>query len=266
MAIWEDVGGFMVRRVLGMRKLILLASGIGMLGAAAAAAVAAGPESAPVATADLAPAAAVAAADPLSPPALAPQGAILQPTAQLANSILPPKEKSIQPFALRNVDGTIWCLDSQNSAKGFIVIFTCNHCPFASLYPSRFNALQADFEPKGVPVIAVNSMDSTLYEDEGFVKMQAKAKADGFIFPYLQDASQAVGKQFGAEHTPQCYVIWKENGKFLVKYSGAIDDNGEDAANAHSFVAAAVNDLLANKPVAQPQTESFGCRIIYRKK
>ncbi len=253
MAIRENVSGMMVRRVLGMCKLILLASGCGILGAAAALAPT--------------PATVVAvAADPVSPSALVPQGAISQQIPQLAIPILPSKEKSIQSFALRNVDGTIWCLDSQNSAKGFIVIFTCNHCPFASLYPSRFNALQAEFGPRGVPVIAVNSMDSTLYEDEGFVKMQSKAKADGFVFPYLQDASQEVGKQFGAEHTPQCYVIWNENGKYLVKYSGAIDDNGEDAVHAHSFVAAAVNDLLANNPVAQPQTESFGCRIIYRKK
>ena len=180
--------------------------------------------------------------------------------------VMPPKEKAIQPFALRNVDGKIWNLDSQNSAKGFIVIFTCNHCPFASLYPGRFNALQAEFAPKGVAVIAINSMDSNLYEEESFEKMQAKAKTDGFTFPYLQDASQAVGKQFGAEHTPQCFVVWKENGKWLVKYSGAIDDNGEDASSAHSFVAAAVGDLLSNKPVAQPFTESFGCRIIYRMK
>ena len=264
MAIRENGSGWMYGQFLGMRKMILLffAVGSGCVTVAAAVLV-----SVTFAAADLAPApVAVVAADLVSPPVPVPQGAISQPIPQLVNPILPTKEKSIQPFALRNVDGTIWCLDSQNSAKGFIVIFTCNHCPFASLYPSRFNALQAEFAPKGVPVIAVNSMDSALYEDESFVKMQAKAKVDGFVFPYLQDASQAVGKQFGAEHTPQCYVIWKENGKYLVKYSGAIDDNGEDAAKAHSFVAAAVKDLLSNKPVTQPQTESFGCRIIYRRK
>ena len=94
--------------------------------------------------------------------------------------------------------------------------------------------------------------------------MQRKAKAEKFNFPYLQDADQEVGKMFGAEHTPQAFVIWKENGSYTVKYEGAIDDNGDDAAKATPFVANAVEELLAGKAVSNPRTESFGCRIFYR--
>lgn len=174
--------------------------------------------------------------------------------------------KVVKPFALRDVSGVTWHLDSQANARGLIVVFTCNHCPFANLYPNRLNLLAEQFASQGVHLIAINSMDSLLYEEEGFSSMQLKATEAGYRFPYLQDSTQLVGKQFGADHTPQAYVIWRDAGKWVVKYSGAIDSNGEDAALAKSFVAAAVEDLLAGQMVEEPVTESFGCRIIYRKK
>lgn len=179
-------------------------------------------------------------------------------------SLLKGQVKSIQSFNLRNVTGEFWQLDSQTNALGFMVVFTCNHCPFANLYPSRLNAISNQYSNKGVPLIAINSMDSMLYEEEGYIQMQVKAKSEGFQFPYLQDATQEVGAQFGADHTPHAYVIWREGEKWVVKYSGAIDDNGEDSKKAVSYLTAAVDDLLAHRTVKKPRTESFGCRIIYR--
>jgi peroxiredoxin len=143
-----------------------------------------------------------------------------------------------------------------------MVIFTCNHCPFAKLYTQRFNELAGKFTPLGVPLLAVNSMDTLVYEEESFSLM--KERAAGLRFPYLQDAAQTVGKAFGAEHTPQAFVIWREKGHWLVKYRGAIDDNGEHPELATPFIANAVSELLAGKPVSVPETESFGCRIFYR--
>lgn len=173
--------------------------------------------------------------------------------------------KSILPFNLRNVDGKLFNINSIEKAKGCIVVFTCNHCPFAKLYPQRFNDLNSKYKELGVPLIAINSMDSAVYEDETFALMQAKCKESNFNFPYLQDATQAVGKQFGAEHTPHAFIIWKENNNWIIKYSGAIDDNGEHPELAKPYIAYAVDELLANKPVSKPETESFGCRIFYRK-
>ena len=175
------------------------------------------------------------------------------------------QDRFVETFTLRNVDGKMVSLDEFPEAKGFIVVFTCNHCPFAKLYPSRFNQLNSTYGPKGVPLLAVNSMDSVLYEEESFVWMQRKAKAEKYNFPYLQDADQTVGKHFGAAHTPEAFIIWKENGKYVIKYEGAIDDNGEDASKALPFVANAVDQLLAGKTVSNPKTDSFGCRIFYRK-
>lgn len=175
------------------------------------------------------------------------------------------QEIRVSDFTLKATDDRQIALSDFPAAKGFIIVFTCNHCPFAKLYPPRFNALNSTYASKGVPLLAINSMDSLLYEEESFQKMKRKAKQEKFNFPYLQDADQTVGKKFGADHTPEAFVIWKVQGEWVVKYKGAIDDNGENAASAQSYVARAVDELLQGNPVTQPETESFGCRIFYRK-
>jgi hypothetical protein len=108
-------------------------------------------------------------------------------------------------------------------------------------------------------------MDSMVYEEECYKFIQQKSKENNFNFPYLQDASQEVAKNFVAVNTPQAFVIWRDGNRWVIKYKGAIDDNGESPELAKNFIAMAVNDLLANKPVSMPTTESFGCKIFYRK-
>ena len=174
-------------------------------------------------------------------------------------------EKSINDFSLRNTDNKIISLSDYKDAKGFMIVFTCNHCPFAKLYPERFNALNLKYQSLGVPLIAINSMDSLLYDDESFELMQQKAKSEKFNFSYLHDADQKVGKDFNAKHTPHAFVIWKMNGSWVIKYSGAIDDNGEHPELATPYISNAVDELLQNKTVTKPETESFGCAIFYRK-
>jgi peroxiredoxin len=172
---------------------------------------------------------------------------------------------SISDFTLINVNGKNISLKDYPKAKGFIVVFTCNHCPFAKLYTNRLNDLNTKFKALDVPLLAINSMDSAVYEDESFEKMQQRAKADKFNFPYLHDATQTIGKNFGADHTPHAYVIWKENNQWKIKYSGSIDDNGEEPKKANPFIANAVNELLKSKQVSNPITNSVGCKIFYRK-
>ncbi len=172
--------------------------------------------------------------------------------------------KTVNDFSLKNIDNKNISLDGFKAARGFIVVFTCNHCPFAKLYSKRFNALNAKYQSKGVPLLAINSMDAATYDEESFALMQQKAKSAKFNFPYLQDSLQTVGKNFGAEHTPHAFVIWKENNAWVIKYSGAIDDNGEHPELATPYIANAVKELLKNKPVSNAETPSFGCRIFYK--
>ena len=181
-----------------------------------------------------------------------------------SNDKLRESPSCIQDFCLKGIDNKIFNTKS-NNAKGYIVVFTCNHCPFAKLYTKRLNELNRIYSKQGVPLLAINSMDSVLYEEETYTLMQERAKKEGYQFLYLQDASQSVVKLFGANHTPQAFIIWKENNKWLIKYNGAIDDNGQLPEKAVPYIAQALRQLLAGKPVLQHKTESFGCRIMLRK-
>ncbi len=173
-------------------------------------------------------------------------------------------DKVVNDFCLRNIDGKMVSSKAYKNAKGLIVVFTCNHCPFAKLYTKRLNDLNTKFSKLHVPLIAINSMDTLIYEDETFELMQKRSKQEKYNFPYLQDGSQTVGKQFKAEYTPTAFVIWKINNKWVIKYKGAIDDNGEKPKIAISYISKMVNELLLNKNVSTTVTASFGCKIFYR--
>ncbi len=167
-----------------------------------------------------------------------------------------------QDFHLKNVDGKMVSLANYRDAKGFIVVFTCNHCPVAKLYESRVLALDKQFAKQGYPVIAINPTDPSIYPDDTYGKMVSYAKERNYSFPYLDDASQKITREYGATNTPHVFVLQKENGKLIVRYTGAIDDNADDATlvKAH-YVADAVNSLIAGQPIAIAKTKAIGCGI-----
>jgi len=165
-------------------------------------------------------------------------------------------------FQLKNVDNKMVSLSAYKDAKGFIVIFTCNHCPYAKAYQDRIIALNAKYASIGYPVIAINPNDPKLEPTDNFEAMQVRAKEKGFTFPYLFDDGQKIYPQYGATKTPHVYVLNKENGKNVVRYIGAIDDNYADANDvSHKYVEAAVDALLAGKPVELATTVAIGCGI-----
>jgi peroxiredoxin len=171
----------------------------------------------------------------------------------------------VKDFELRNIDNSNVSLRDFKNAKGFIIVFTCNHCPFAKLYTGRLNGLNLKYKELGIPLIAINSMDNRVYAEESHDLMQQKASSEKYNFPYLQDSMQTAGKNFGATHTPHAFVIWKEMDSWVIKYSGAIDNNGEHPEMAHSYIDSALLELLNHKTVSKAATPSFGCRINYRK-
>ncbi len=163
---------------------------------------------------------------------------------------------------LLNVDNKRVSFSDYKDAKGFIVIFTCNTCPFAVASEDRINALDATFKSKGYPVIAINPNDPDVQPDDTFALMQEKAKEKNFTFPYLFDESHKVYARFGAKKTPHVYLVQKENGKRIIKYIGAIDDNVRDGSKVkEQFLANAINELLAGKEVTVKETKAIGCSI-----
>lgn len=172
---------------------------------------------------------------------------------------------AVADFKLKNVDGKMVSLKDFQSAKGFIVIFISNHCPFSKSYEDRVIAIDKKYAPQGYPVIAINPNDPEAYEEDSFANMQARAKDKGYTYPYLTDNTQAVTKSFGAARTPHAFVLNKENGKIIVQYIGAIDDNAQDPVNVTKhYVADAVNSLLLGKPVVTPNTKAIGCAIKWK--
>ena len=177
----------------------------------------------------------------------------------------PTTENTVKDFSLLNTDGKQVSLSNYPDAKGFIVIFTCNHCPFAKLYPKRFNEMTAKYKKLGVPLIAISSTDTVTYEEDSYALMVQKSKKEKFKFPYLYDNTQAVAKDFKADKTPHAFIIWKENNEWIVKYNGAIDDNGFEPKKVQNpYVMNAVDSLLANKNVGVKDTKSIGCKIYFR--
>ncbi len=168
-------------------------------------------------------------------------------------------------FKLRNVDDKFVSLKDFKNAKGFIVIFSCNHCPYVKAYESRMEALNKLFAPKGYPVIAINSNDVSRYPEDSFENMQRNAKQKGFTFPYLFDETQEIAHFYGALKTPHVYVLEKRGDDLVVKYVGAIDDNTQDAEKVEKrYVEDAVNALLAGKTVKIQETKAIGCGIKWK--
>ncbi len=184
----------------------------------------------------------------------------------ITNMAFAPQKQIVNDFSLMNVDGNKVSLANYMDAKGFIIVFTCNHCPFAKLYPPRLNELNNRFKPMGVPLIAISSTDTMMYEEDNYPNMVTKAKEEQFNFPYLFDEMQTAAKNFKAQKTPHAFVIWKENNNWVVKYNGAIDDNGmEPKQVTEPYVVNAVDALLSNKKILVTETKSIGCQIAFRK-
>lgn len=171
----------------------------------------------------------------------------------------------VQDFKLRNVDGKTVSLADNKSAKGYIVVFTCNTCPVAQAYESRLIGLNKEFAAKGYPVVAIQSNDAGRSPGDSFSAMTKRAKDQKYPFPYLHDEDQTVARSFGATNTPHVFVVKREGDQFRVAYIGAIDNNQHEATAADKrYVESAVNELLAGKPVTTPSARAIGCGIKWK--
>jgi peroxiredoxin len=165
-------------------------------------------------------------------------------------------------FNLENIDGSFVSLSDFSESKGFIVVFTCNTCPYAVAYEDRIEALNKKYAKKGYPVIAIMPNNTEIKPGDSLDAMRKRANKKGFTFPYLIDREQAVFPQYGATKTPHVYVLQKNNEMLIVRYIGAIDDNYKDANKVVlKYVEDAVDALLMNRKVPVSKTRAIGCSI-----
>ncbi len=169
-------------------------------------------------------------------------------------------------FKLKNVDGKMVSMSKFKEAKGFIVVFTCNHCPWSQAYEQRIIDLDKKYKPLGYPVIAINPNDPDQQPEDSFEKMKARAKDKGYTFPYLVDDTQDVARDYGATRTPHMFILNKEDDKLVVRYIGAIDDNTESPDKVgRKYAEEALQDLLEGLFVRHGNTKAVGCTIKWKK-
>ncbi len=184
----------------------------------------------------------------------------IQSSAQTAG--YKPGDKAID-FNLKGTDGKMYSLASLKKGKGFIIVFTCNHCPFSQAYEQRIIALHKKYAPKGMPVVAINPNDPVREPEDSYDNMKKRAKKYKYPFVYLVDESQAIAKAYGAMRTPHVYVL---DANRNVIYIGAIDDNFEDPKLVkEKYLENALDAFLAGKPILTSVTKAIGCGIKWKK-
>lgn len=168
-------------------------------------------------------------------------------------------------FQLKNVDGKMVSLANYKEAKGFIVIFDCNTCPYSKAYNSRMIGLNTKYSSLGFPVIAINANDPEQSQGDSFEEMVIEAKAKKYDFPYLVDENGTIAKMYGATNTPHVFVLQKTEAGLKVAYIGTIDDNARNESKVSKhYVQDAVNALLEGKEVTVSKTKAIGCGIKFK--
>jgi len=165
-------------------------------------------------------------------------------------------------FSLPGVDGKTYSLDSFADAELLVVVFTCNHCPYAIACEDRLIAIQNDYRDEGVQLVAINPNDAEKYPDDSFEKMKERAAAKSFNFPYLRDDSQAVARAYDAACTPDVFVFDRDR-KLL--YNGRIDDNWKEPAKVtRQELRELLDAALQGASVDFEHIPSMGCSIKWK--
>ena len=171
--------------------------------------------------------------------------------------------EKIKSFRLKNVDGaTVSSEDISSNAKGTVVIFSCNHCPYVLAWEDRMVNLGKTYQPKGIHFVLINANDAVKYPADSFSEMVSRAKQQGYPFPYLHDESQEVARSYGASRTPEAFVF---DSSGLLRYHGRIDDHYENpnAVQSHDL-RDALEAVLAGSEPKTTKTAPVGCTIKWK--
>ncbi len=171
-------------------------------------------------------------------------------------------------FSLKGTDGKIHNLSDyvakdHTSKKGLVVVFTCNHCPYAQAYEQRLITLALNYQEKGIQFVAICSNDSAGYPQDDFDHMVEKSKELSLPYPYLHDITQSVAKAYDAACTPEVYLFDSEQ---KLCYHGRIDDNHRDPKSVeHHDLRNALEAVLSGQPPESPMTSAIGCSIKWKR-
>jgi peroxiredoxin len=181
----------------------------------------------------------------------------------LTPSTMLPLSTTAPDFKLPDPDGKIVSLADFKNKSALLVLFICNHCPYVKHIRAGLAEVARDYLPKQVAIIGINSNDVANYPEDSPAKMKAEVKSAGYTFPYLYDESQAVAKAYRAACTPDLY-LFDQNHRLV--YRGQFDDSrpGNGIPVTGKDLRAALDAILAGKPVPPDQTASVGCNIKWK--
>jgi peroxiredoxin len=159
---------------------------------------------------------------------------------------------------LIGTDGKTYATADWKDAPAIVVLFTCNHCPVAQAYTERIKRLAAEFQPRGVKLLAISV--SRLPADN-LERMTARATEQNYNFPYVIDPTQETGRQYGATCTPHAFLL---DGNRKIAYMGAVDDHWQAAEHVEDhYLRDAIEAVLAGRKPEIAETRQTGCGIEY---
>jgi peroxiredoxin len=185
------------------------------------------------------------------------------PRMALTPSTMLPLGTTAPDFKLPDTNGKTVSLADFKDKPALLVLFICNHCPYVKHIRAGLAQLARDYLPRGVAIVGINSNDIANYPDDSPARMKEEAKSAGYLFPYLYDETQAVAKAYRAACTPDIYLF--DKGCKLV-YRGQHDDSrpGNGIPVTGKDLRAALDAVLAGKPISQNQKASAGCNIKWK--
>ena len=161
---------------------------------------------------------------------------------------------------LLGADGKRYTIGSFIDSDVLVVVFISNGCPTVRGYDERLTALQAAYPDRRVQIVAINSNNPHLSPPDTYAEMVIRADEGGYNFPYLKDDTGDVARSFGAVATPHAFVFDRDR---RLRYRGRIDDSRDPAKVERNDLGRAVDELLEYGSVSVPETQPFGCAIVW---
>jgi peroxiredoxin len=162
-------------------------------------------------------------------------------------------------FELLDTDGATW--SSSDGAAVTVVVFTCNHCPYALAWHERIADAARDYGERGVRFLAINSNDSDRYPRDSYEAMRQRVAGEQWPMPYLHDATQEVAREYDAKTTPDVFVLDADG---RLRYRGAPDADYNDPAQQAAWLREALDAVLAGRDPERAETKPVGCSIKWK--
>jgi peroxiredoxin len=164
-------------------------------------------------------------------------------------------------FSLPDTGGARWSVADYDGAPATVLVFTCNHCPYALAWQDRIADVARDYAARGVRVLAINANDAGRYPRDSLDAMRERVSREDWPMPYLHDATQEVAREYGAKVTPDVFVLDAEG---RLRYRGAPDADYAKPQERAEWLRDALDAILAGAIVSRPETKPVGCSIKWR--